>query len=125
VSTTSSNGGSAWPSTFSPSSLTRGYNVPPPPSSSSPSSFFFFFSSSDYIDDQSTREREREESVWLPLLYDYHHSSPHLYSSFFFSRANVSDTCLYRNCSTQTILVDISFLLPKEQYFKSLKNFFY
>jgi hypothetical protein len=88
VSTTSSNGGSASSSIFSPSSLTRGYSLPllllPPSSSSSSSSFFFFFFFWLHWRSIYKRKRERKESIWLPLLHDYHHFSPHLYSSFFF-----------------------------------------
>jgi len=70
--------------------------------------FFFLSLSSDSIDDQSTREREREESFWLPLLHDYHHSFPSPLFSICFSRANVSDTCLYTsNYSAQIAFVEI------------------
>ncbi len=115
MSTASSSTGSGSSSTFSPSSLTRDYDLPPPPSSSS----FFFFSSSDYIDAQSTREREESHSLPPPPpLYNYH-------PPIFTSRVNVSDTCSCNNPS-QVPSYDISssFQSPflYEQYLTSLKS---
>ncbi|CAF1254240.1 unnamed protein product [Adineta steineri] len=133
MSTASSSTGSGSSSTFSPSSLTRDYDIPPPPpsSSSSSSSSFFFFSSSDYIDEQSTREREENNSLpppppsssSLPPIYNYH---PHIYSPVFASRANVSDICSCNSTNTQIPPYDISssFQSPflYEQYLTSLKS---
>jgi len=129
MSTTSSSTGSGSSSTFSPSSLTREYDVPPPPPPPPPSSSFFFFSSSDYIDEQSTREREENNSLPPPpppsAVYNYHN----LYSPVFSSRANVSETCLCNstsNYSSQVPSYDISssFQSPflYEQYLTSLKS---
>jgi hypothetical protein len=127
MSTTSSSTDSGSSSAFSPSSLTRDYDIQQPPPPPPPSSSFFFFSSSDYIDEQSTREQEENNSLPPPppppppsVLYNYHH----LYSS-----ANVPDTCLCNppgNYSSQIQPYDISssFQSPflYEQYLTSLKS---
>ncbi len=121
MSTTSSSTDSGSSSTFSPSSLTRDYDIQPP--APPPSSSCFFFSSSDYIDEQSTREQEENNSLPPPpsALNNYHH---HLYS-----RANVSDTCVCNppvNYTSQISSYDISssFQSPflYEQYLTSLKS---
>jgi hypothetical protein len=127
MSTTSSSTDSGSSSAFSPSSLTRDYDIQQPPPPPPPSSSFFFFSSSDYIDEQSTREQEENNSLPPPppppppsVLYNYHH---------LYSRANVPDTCLCNppgNYSSQISSYDISssFQSPflYEQYLTSLKS---